>query len=201
MEIPCEAVAGHPAYQALESVSGLVIDLRYATADNFAGRVLYAGWNGAWLRTEAARGLNASVAWLRAHQPHCRLVVLDALRPHRVQEAIWRDVVGTPAEAYFADPALGSIHSYGLAVDVSLCGPDGTLLDMGSHYDEMHERSHPALEAELLAQGALTPQHLQHRRWLVAAMTAGGFRGIRTEWWHFEWGDRDWIRQHCPRVI
>jgi D-alanyl-D-alanine dipeptidase len=201
MDIPCESIASHPEFQALGDIPGIVIDLRYASANNFAGRVLYAQWDGAWLRTEAAQGLRRATDWLHQHQPDWRLVVLDALRPHRVQEAIWRDVVGTPAQAYFANPALGSIHSYGLAVDVGLCGPDGTLLDMGSDYDEMHERSHPEFESRLLARGVLAPQHLIHRGWLYEAMAAGGFRGIATEWWHFECGDRHWIRQHRPRVV
>jgi D-alanyl-D-alanine dipeptidase len=114
-------------FRRLDTISGLVVDLRYATANNFDGRVLYREWDCAWLRQEACAGLELAVGWLARERPGWRLVVLDALRPQRVQEAIWRDVAGTPAALYFADPARGSIHSYGMAVDA-------TLRDLRSHH-------------------------------------------------------------------
>lgn len=184
----------------LAAIAGVDFDLRYAGCDNFAGRVLYAGIDCAWLRREAADGLAAAAAWLAAERPGWRLLVLDALRPQRVQEAIWADVVGTPAAAYFADPAQGSIHSFGRAVDVTLRGPDGRLADMGSGYDEMTPASHPLLHAEHLALGVLSAAQLVERGWLHAAMTRGGFQGIGTEWWHFDHGDRDAVRRDGSRV-
>lgn len=187
-------------FRRLETVAGLVVDLRYASANNFDGRVLYDGFDCGWLREEACAGLERAVAWLAQQRPGWRLVVLDALRPQRVQEAIWRDVAGTPAALYFADPARGSIHSYGMAVDVTLRDATDRELDMGSGFDEMTLRSHPALEAEQLAAGAITPAHVAAREVLRRAMAAGGFEGIPTEWWHFNHGDPDRIRRDLPRV-
>ncbi len=200
MTLRIEDIARDPAFVRLAAIAHIDIDLRYAGRDNFAGRVLYAGIDGAWLRAEAAHGLARAAAWLARHHPGMRLRVLDALRPHRVQEAIWRDVAGTPAAPYFADPALGSIHSHGMAVDVTLLGPDGRELDMGSGYDEMSERSHPALEDAQLAAGAITEQHVAARRLLRRAMHEGGFQGIATEWWHFNHGDPQRVRRTLPRV-
>lgn len=202
--IRIEDIATHAAFRRLDSIAGIVVDLRYAGSNNFDGRVLYQGIDCAWLRVEAARGLATSAAWLSAHHPGQRLLVLDALRPQRVQEAIWRDVKGTPAQIYFADPARGSIHSYGMAVDVTLLDvtvdPKGRELDMGSGFDEMCLRSHPALESEQLAAGHIAPHHIEAREVLRAAMHHGGFRGIPTEWWHFNHGDPAAVRSRLLRV-
>lgn len=197
-----EDIARHPSlpFRRLESIRGLVVDLRYASANNFDGRVLYRDIDCAWLRSEACAGLEAAVDWLAREHPALRLVVLDALRPQRVQEAIWRDVAGTDAALYFADPARGSIHSYGMAVDATLIDAEGRELDMGSGFDEMALKSHPALEAEQLALGGITRAHVAAREILRAAMTAGGFQGIPTEWWHFNFGDPERIRRDLPRV-
>jgi zinc D-Ala-D-Ala dipeptidase len=198
--IRIEDIAAHRSFRRLENIAGIAIDLRYAGTNNFDGRVLYRGIDCAWLRVEAAHGLALSAAWLTAHHPGRRLLVLDALRPQRVQEAIWQDVQGTPAQTYFADPARGSIHSFGMAVDVTLLDERGRELDMGSGFDEMSHRSHPALEAEQLAAGHIAQHHIAARDRLRAAMHHGGFHGIPTEWWHFNHGDAQRVRSSFPRV-
>ncbi len=195
-----EDIAAHPSFCRLDTIAGIAVDLRYAGSNNFDGRVLYRGIDCAWLRVEAAQGLATSAAWLAAHHPGRRLLLLDALRPQRVQEEIWRDVKGTPAARYFADPARGSIHSFGMAVDVTLLDAQGVERDMGSGFDEMSVRSHPALEAEQLAAGSITHEHIAAREVLRAAMHAGGFTGIRTEWWHFNHGDAARVRREFMRV-
>lgn len=198
--IRIEDVDSHPAFVRLESIAGIRFDLRYAGSNNFDGRVLYRGIDCAWLRAEAARGLQAAAAWLAAARPGVTLLVLDALRPQRVQEAIWADAEGTPLEQYFANPQRGSIHSFGMAVDVTLLDAAGQECDMGSGFDEMNELSHPEFHAEHLALGRLRLEQVLARGWLAAALRAGGFRGITTEWWHFNWGDSAWVRRELPRV-
>lgn len=198
--IRCEDIAGDPGFRRLSSLRGVEHDLRYAGTNNFAGRVLYTGLDCAWLRTEAAAGLETAAAWLAQARPGLRLRVLDALRPQRVQEAIWAEVVGTPAQLYFADPGPGSIHSFGMAVDVTLVDDAGLELDMGSGYDEMSLLSHPLHDAEHFALGQLSAEQLRARGWLQAALGRGGFQGIGTEWWHFDFGDRVAVRRDCARV-
>ena len=200
LTIRVEDIAGHDGFRRLATLRGIDHDLRYAGIDNFAGRVLYERIDCAWLRAEAAAGLEAAAAWLAKTRPGYRLLVLDALRPHRVQQAIWAGVAGTPAALYFADPARGSIHSFGMAVDVTLRAPDGSEVDMGSGFDEMTLRSHPAMNDEHLALGVLSAAQVAERGWLHAAMVRGGFRGIPTEWWHFDFGDRDAVRRDLPRI-
>jgi zinc D-Ala-D-Ala dipeptidase len=195
-----EDMAQDPAFCRLRDIAGVLHDLRYVGSNNFAGRSLYGEMDCAWLRREAADGLRQSAAWLATHHPAWRLLVLDALRPQRVQEAIWRDVVGTPMAHYFADPARGSVHSYGMAVDVTLIDAQGAEADMGSGFDEMTLASHPALHAQHLASGVLTAAQVHMRQCLHDAMVQGGFAGIGSEWWHFDHGDRDRVRRELPRI-
>lgn len=197
-----EDIATDPHFRRLDSLRhGIAVDLRYATADNFVGHPVYAGIDCHWLRREAAEALEHAAAWLQARRPGYRLLVLDALRPQRVQQRLWDELQGTPLTLYLAPPERGSIHSYGMAVDLTLLDPAGREVDMGSGFDEMTLASHPDHEAEHLAQGLLSAQHLTERGWLRAAMREAGFHGITTEWWHFDFGDRVAVRRDLPRVL
>jgi D-alanyl-D-alanine dipeptidase len=102
---------------------------------------------------------------------------------------------------YLADPARGSIHSYGMALDITLLDADGRELDMGTGFDDMTELSHPALEEGFQRTGALSDAQVANRRLLRGAMTQAGFVGINTEWWHFDCGDRNRVRQTFRRVL
>jgi D-alanyl-D-alanine dipeptidase len=195
-----EDIAANPDFRPLSTLTGVSHDLRYVGRNNFAGKSLYGSLDCAWLRGEAAAGLEDAAAWLAERRPGWRILVLDALRPQRVQEAIWADVAGTPMAHYFADPQRGSIHSFGMAVDVTLLDPLGHESDMGSGFDEMTLASHPALHPQHLASGVLTPVQVRERQWLHDTMVQGGFRGIATEWWHFDHGDRERVRRELPRI-
>lgn len=200
--IPIEDIATNPHFRRLGALRhGIAVDLRYATADNFVGHPVYAGIDCAWLRREAADALEYAAAWLQARRPGYRLLVLDALRPQRVQQRLWDELQGTPLTMYLANPERGSIHSFGMAVDLTLLDPQGREVDMGSGFDEMTLASHPDHEAEHLALGALRAEHLIERGWLRAAMREAGFQGIATEWWHFDYGDRVAVRRDLPRVL
>lgn len=196
----CEDIASHPDFRPLSSITGIAVDLRYAGSRNFVGRDLYGALDCAWLHQVAADGLAGAAACLAEQAPGHRMLVLDALRPHRVQLQLWQYLEGSGLRQYVADPALGSIHSFGMALDVTLLGADGRELDMGSGFDEMNEISHPRLEPAHLASGLLTPAHLHHRELLRRVMTAGGFKGIANEWWHFDMLERQHVRRHFTRV-
>ncbi|MDP1899841.1 MAG: M15 family metallopeptidase [Rubrivivax sp.] len=195
-----ERIATSPDFRPLAALQGVACDLRYGGSQNFAGKSLYGTLDCAWLRREAAAGLEAAAAWLAERRPGWRILVLDALRPQRVQEAIWADIAGTWMEDYFAHPERGSVHSFGMAVDVTLLDPQGREADMGSGFDEMTPASHPELHAQHLASGVLTAAQVRERQWLHDAMAQGGFHGIATEWWHFDHGDRERVRRELPRI-
>jgi D-alanyl-D-alanine dipeptidase len=199
--VPFERVAagGHPDFVRLSTVPGLLVDLRYAGTDNVFGRAVYEGLDCAWAHRDAAAALARAIDRLRTSAPGERLLVLDALRPHRVQRHIWASL-DAASRAYFANPATGSIHSFGLAVDVTLVDAAGRELDMGTGFDAMTERSHPDLEDAQLAAGLLSPAQVATRRRLRGAMTAAGFTAIGHEWWHFDLHDRETVRASGLRV-
>jgi len=196
----CEDIASNKDFRKLSSLEGIAVNLRYAGVDNFVGRDLYGTLDCAWLHDLAAAGVERAVALLAREAPGHRLLVLDALRPHRVQIQLWDHLEGTDLRQYVADPARGSIHSFGMALDATLVDAQGHELDMGTGFDEMTELSHPRLEEKHLAGGRLTPVQRANRELLRGVLSHGGFQGIDNEWWHFEMLDRQHVRQHFTRV-
>ena len=201
LTLPCEQLSAHPDFRPLVSIANLVVDMRYAQPNNFMGCDMYSPLDCAWAHRDAVTGLLRSVEWLARQKRDAHLCVLDALRPQRVQEAMWAHVDGTPLTQYLAPPVIGSIHSFGMAIDATLVDGDGQEFDMGTAFDDMTELSHPALEAVFLKAGALEMQQVANRDLLRKAMRRGGFHGIGTEWWHFDCGDRAVVRATYARVL
>ena len=194
-------IAGNPQFRHLSSIAGIAIDLRYASPDNFVGRDLYAPYDCAWLHRDAAAALERVVAWLAQHAPARKVLILDALRPQRVQQTLWDALADTGLQMYLASPERGSIHTFGMAVDITLLDEHGHELDMGTGFDDLSDLSHPALEAQMLAQGSLTAAQVANRQLLRDAMAQAGWVGINTEWWHYDCGDRNLVRQTFQRVL
>lgn len=173
-------------FVAIVPSAGLAVDLKYATGDNAFGRNLYGDFNRAYLHPLAAGKLSAAVADLAAHRPGLRLVLLDALRPRSVQRLLWETVKGTDFQKFVADPETGSIHNYGFAVDVTLAGPDGAWLDMGTAYDDFTDLAQPRHEEAFLSQGRLAARQVGNRWLLRKVMEGAGFIHLPLEWWHFD---------------
>lgn len=201
LSVASEDIAGSPEFRHLASIEGIAIDLRYATSNNFVGRDLYSPFDCAWLHRDAAEALEKVVAWLKQRRPGYTALVLDALRPQRVQQQLWDALEGTGLQMYLANPARGSIHSYGMALDITLLDEQGRELDMGTGFDDMTNLSHPALEEGFLITGELSDEQVANRRLLREAMLQAGFFGINTEWWHFDCGDRELVRATYRRVL
>ena len=107
------------------------------------------------------------------------LKIFDAYRPLAVQKKMWARF---PMEGYVANPAKGSNHNRGAAVDVTLVDANGSELPMPSAYDEFSERAHWDYQGG-------TEDERKNRALLREAMESEGFRGISTEWWHFDYKD------------
>jgi zinc D-Ala-D-Ala dipeptidase len=193
--------ASNNIFRHLSTIVGVSIDLRYASANNFVGRSLYGDIDCAWLHRDAAHALENAAAWLKTQRNDVSILVLDALRPQRIQEELWASLAGTELHMYLAEPSRGSIHSFGMAVDVTLIDADGRELDMGTPFDDMTELSHPALEESFLRQNRLTKSHLDNRALLRNAVIHAGFQGISSEWWHFNCGQSATIRAAYQRVM
>jgi zinc D-Ala-D-Ala dipeptidase len=199
-KLQIENLQDHPDFVHLSTLAGVKIDLRYATSDNFVGRDMYAPFDCAWLHKHAANALKQALTALKSVRPDLSFVVLDALRPQRVQVQMFNALVGTGLEMYVANPARGSIHSFGMAVDISLIDENGAQLDMGTGFDELVDMSQPELEAQFLASGKLNQTQLDNRHLLRDVMQGAGFFGINSEWWHFDCGDRNVVRAEFTRV-
>lgn len=154
------------------------IDLIYAGADNLAGRVIYP--DARCLLHHQAAGCLYKASQL-ARQAGFTLRIYDAYRPPYAQDLLWDAL---PNNDYVRDPHLGSHHSRGVAVDLTLVGADGEPLNMGTEFDAMEEKSHqfyPDLPVDVQ----------RNRLLLVGIMLAAGFQAIATEWWHYELPNAD----------
>jgi len=151
----------------------VVMDIRYATDNNFTHQVVYPVAK-CLLRKSVAERLEAAAKEFEAN--HYRLKIYDCYRPFSVQKIFWSLV---PDERYVADPKKGSRHNRGAAVDVSLTDADGQELEMPSPFDDFTERAHRDWDKA-------TPDAKKNREYLEKVMWAHGFMGLETEWWHFD---------------
>ena len=199
------------------AVPGVFVSLMYARPDNFVGRVLYTDLHRAYLLPETARALHRAQTALQRKYPDYALKVYDAARPMRIQQRMWNAVAGTSKNIYVSNPARGGgLHNYGLAVDLTLCwardvrdgsgrllhaAGDTTGLSMGTPIDYLGRAAHVREEAQLVRRGILRPEHVRLRRILREAMSAGGFRVLATEWWHFNFKTRAQARAHYTPIL
>lgn len=167
--------AAPPLVDVAAVVPDAVVDLRYATSDNLAGRPVYPAGARCLLLAPVADRLVRVAARLRAHG--LRLRLWDCYRPLAVQRELWRLV---PRKGLVADPARGSHHNRGAAVDAALAAADGGPVPLPTGFDEMGRR------ARLAAVEGLSPEARRNRERLRAAMEAEGFRPNRMEWWHYD---------------
>jgi D-alanyl-D-alanine dipeptidase len=155
------------------------LDIRYATSNNFVGRPVY---------TEARAFLQrpAAEALIRVHkkleEKGLGIVIFDAYRPWAVTKLFW-EVVREDQRKFVADPAKGSKHNRGCAIDLSVYElKTGKLLPMPSGYDEFTERASPDYAGG-------TNEERQNRDMLRRFMEAEGFTVNPNEWWHFDFNN------------
>lgn len=177
----------------------IMVDLRYASENNFLGQNLYGCLNRAYLQPEVAERLAKSQFFLDENYPHLRLYVFDAVRPLNVQQKMWNALDSIPVNdriKFVSNPRNGSIHNFGAAVDLTIYDTIlDTLLDMGADFDDMRLIAYPKLEEKHLKEGKLTDFQIQNRKLLRKAMKHGGFWVLPTEWWHFNAYSRDKSKQ------
>jgi zinc D-Ala-D-Ala dipeptidase len=170
----------------LKDSADVRVDLRYAGLNNFAGINFYGAFNRAFLHKITAEKFARARAILAHDNPGYKFIIFDALRPRSIQRVLWNQVVGTVGEKYFANPDVGSLHSFGFAVDLSLLDPSGRELDMGAGFDDFRELAWPKLEQKFLSEGLLTHAQLENRMLLRRTMESAGFIQLQNEWWHYD---------------
>ncbi len=149
------------------------VDLKYATSQNFTGKVVY-NFNRCYLIKEAALKLKAVQMDLNAMG--LAIHIWDGYRPTAVQWKFWELV---PDERYVADPRKGGRHTRGTAVDLTLVTKDGQLLEMPTDFDDFSEK------ASRNYKGA-TEQAQKNSQLLQDIMEKHGFIGLPSEWWHYD---------------
>jgi zinc D-Ala-D-Ala dipeptidase len=155
-------------------IPNVVLDIRYATTNNFTGQILYDN-DRTFLRRAVAKNLRA--AQKEFNEMNLGIKIYDAYRPLSVQRKMWAVF---PQEGYVANPAKGSRHNRGAAVDITLVSlKDGKELAMPSGYDEFSEKAHRNY------MGA-SAEEIRNRELLERIMEKHGFKGLHTEWWHFD---------------
>jgi zinc D-Ala-D-Ala dipeptidase len=156
-----------------ELIPGIVLDIRYATTNNFTGKQLYPVAK-CYLRKEAAEGLKEVQNDL--HEKGYALKIFDAYRPLSVQKKMWEVY---PHEGFVANPAKGSRHNRGAAVDLTLIKLDGTEVSMPTGYDDFTQKAHRRYMD-------LPEDVIKNRELLTDVMRRHGYHGLPTEWWHFD---------------
>lgn len=178
----------------------IAVSLAYSTTNNFLGRDVYGDLETCYLLPGAAAMLTNAQALLKKGYPGYSLIVYDGARPLSVQQEMWELVKDTSQKIYVADPAKGSIHNYGAAVDLSIIGPDGVPLDMGTPFDSFSNLSQPQYEEKYLAEKLLTYTQYSNRLILREVMTGAGFKGIPNEWWHFNAYPKDEVKKKYQMI-
>jgi D-alanyl-D-alanine dipeptidase len=173
--IPAKVASADKGFRDVVQLDpGIQLDIRYATPNNFTKSTIY-DCPKCLLRPEAAEAIVKAQKQLKAKG--LSLKMFDCYRPRPYQQQLWDKV---PNPNYVTPPAKGSMHSRGAAVDLTIVDGNGKELNMGTEYDFFGVEAHTDnlnLPAEVL----------KNRRLLRETMESVGFKGIRTEWWHFSY--------------
>jgi D-alanyl-D-alanine dipeptidase len=149
-----------------------VYDMKYATSDNFLKAKVY-DCAECFLRLKTVKTVTkANEAFMKMGY---KIKFFDCYRPLDIQKKMWK-IVSNPS--YVADPAKGSIHNRGGAVDITLVDSSGKELDMGTSFDHFGiEASHNYAQ--------LSKKIKKNRALLKKVMTQNGFNSFDSEWWHY----------------
>ena len=194
------AIAGEPGSRASEPLveiravdPTILIDLRYATARNLFAHPIYPPGARAVIRQSVAERLKVAQAYLRARG--YGLKIWDAFRPFNAQGALW---AFAKSARFVADPEYGhALHTWGAAVDATLVDAKGREVPMPSDFDAFS----PAAALQYQGTDATVAFDLDL---LLHGMGAAGFKGMRTEWWHFvapDWSDFARVTPEQARVF
>ena len=158
------------------------LDIHYASSNNFLGTPVYRQARAFMQRPAAEAVVRVN---LRLHEQGLGLLIFDGYRPWFVTKIFW-DATAEKDHPYLADPAAGSRHNRGCAVDLTIYDlKTRRPIAMPSTYDEFSDNAKPEYTGG-------TDEERAHREFLRKAMEAEGFTVYPTEWWHFDY--REWRR-------
>ncbi|MEP6616757.1 MAG: M15 family metallopeptidase [Ginsengibacter sp.] len=170
----CTGIENKEIIALKKFIPGVVLDLRYASSNNFMHKKLYPQTTDTYLRVPAAKALQQVQKELISRQ--LALKIFDAYRPYSITEKMWEPVKD---ESYVADPAKGSNHNRGIAVDLTIIDEKTKReLDMGTGFDNFTDTAHSNFTG-------LPAAILNNRIILKNLMEKYGFTALETEWWHY----------------
>ena len=154
----------------------LVIDLIYGTERNFTGKRIYQN-PVCYLHPDAAECFFRALAL--AKPLGYGIKIFDAFRPMEAQNLLWNIC---PDPYYVANPHVGSNHSRGVAIDLTIFDENGQDLDMGTTFDDFSEESHHRNQN-------ISAEAQRNRFILLGIMIAAGWEIYEYEWWHYQLDD------------
>lgn len=171
-----------------EVVPEVYVELKYSTTDNFFKKDVYGDLENCYVQPLVAEMLQKAHNFLKEEHPDLTFKIYDGVRPLSVQQILW-DNLDKPEKVkplYVADPKKGSLHNFGVAIDLTLAhSQTGEVLDMGTGYDFFGYPAYPDREEQMVREGEITQEQVANRNILRMAMNSAGFEGIGSEWWHF----------------
>lgn len=162
---------------------------------NYFRENYYDGLDKAYLRKEVALELSKAQKILQAKYPHYSLLILDSVRPRSVSKLMYEKMKGTKFEKYVANPEKGSMHNYGIAVDVIIVDGSGQEIDMGFNPFRKSPLEIYWLYAKMKLGFNLTDEQEKNRKILSDTMVSAGFIPLNFEWWHFDGMAKDEARK------
>ena len=154
-------------------VPDIMLDMRYATTNNFLNQAVYSKAR-CLLRSPVARSIQRAQEVLKTQGYGLKLY--DCYRPLSVQKAMWKIF---PDGRYVANPATGSRHNRGAAVDLTLVDAQGRDIEMPSTFDDFSDRAHRN-------SSAMTDTARKNVQILTTALETQGLTTIDWEWWHYD---------------
>jgi len=161
------------SWSELRAEDHFLLDLRYATTDNFTDTQIYPCGR-CFLRPAIAAKLKTINNKIKLEKGYT-LKLYDCYRPRPAQQKLW-DIVPNPT--YVTKPEKGSMHNRGAAVDLTIIDKNGQELDMGTDFDHFGREARHAYDL-------LPDQVLANRKFLRELMEDNGFKAITSEWWHY----------------
>jgi zinc D-Ala-D-Ala dipeptidase len=167
----------------------ILVDLKYASEDNFLKTNLYGNLKACYAPELVALKIHLAQEYLDQLKPGYKLLIYDLTRPLTIQKKMW-DLCKLPDSKkinYIAHPSIHSVHNYGAAVDLTIADENNVPIDMGSKYDEFANASSTSNEINNFESGVLSDENFKNRRLLRKVMAHAGFEPITSEWWHFNY--------------
>ncbi|CAB1076024.1 Putative peptidase [Olavius algarvensis Delta 1 endosymbiont] len=163
--------------------------------NNYFRENYYNGLDKAYLRKDVAIKLSNAQKVLKAKHPNYSLLILDAARPRSVSKKMYEKMKGTKFEKYVANPEKGSMHNYGIAVDITIVDENSKEIDMGFTPFRKSTLKLYWQFAKMKMGFKLNQKQAENRNLLSDTMKKAGFFPLSYEWWHFNGMPKDQARR------